>query len=787
MAKPVKKEKDTKELTDAWREYLDVMMSGTATTEEMTEATEKLAQEYIEDALASNALNPDTKNEYIAQLKSLGITNASEYVEDLLQKNMAKDLEEGRGLNISAIRDKFFEEWGNDAIGRDMFNKLTQDQLEEYAKKYGIVDSGVTEAHKQEIMERYGVDEEAIDAVIAKINEKAELEQDLADAQKKQDAYNDWRNGKDGFAALQQDIGAYKTIVDEYNAFSEKAKTFNVREWGLVGGNYGTTMRNSTTGEEIGIGEFRQLEAQAKAFEQWKKQNEAKYNEYVKLKQQYDALWQEGLTNGYIDENGDILDQNFEQLINDAKDGIAQIEQEIDEDVTIDIQLQLDLQNKSELVDDIQNVFDTLVNAQKEYDETGYISVDTLQTLLQLEPKYLDLLVDEEGNLNLTKDALYNVARARIIDMGIQSQKNILEKATALASEGSSEALREQITVMQTMSELIAIVLHGGADFVEVEMAKIRAILAEKVAAGDLTQTEADAFVEGTMNQIKAVQVATQSALDNLNNSLSSSGNTATQEANDAFKDAMDYWENRIGAKESQLEQVQNEIDMLEATGKKAGAGYFAEQLGLLAGDGGKLSLLNQQLGEAQVALAQVPEGSEDWWTIANTINDIHNEIDQTTMAVQDLKDAMADTHWYMFDEAHDRVSTLASDLENIRDILSHEEFFDDEGNFTKEGLGYLATYVNDLGVFEGALAHAKTELDLFRNDDGELSYDPNKQYVDAFGNDLSIDSEQDFYDAVEKAEGVYDDLNNKVIETRYNIKDLSEQQIDAIEESVEV
>ena len=442
----------------------------------------------------------------------------------------------------------------------------------------------------------------------------------------------------------------------------------------------------------------------------------------------------------------------------------------------IGLEVTLELQDKDKLIDDIQSVYDELSNAQKEYSENGYLSVDTMQTLLQLEPKYLDMLVDEEGNINLTKDALYDVARARITDLGLKQQSAILEQALALATTGSKEAILEQISVMETATEV-------GEDWIDTQMAAITAALNAKVDSGELTQTEADAFIQGTLDQIQAVQTVTQSAFDNLENSLSSSGNTATQEANDAFQAAMDYWENRIGAAESRFEQVQHEIDMLEATGKKAGAGYFTEQLDILAGDGGKLSLLNQQLGEAKLALTQVPEGSDEWWEIANTINDIEGEIDDTTLAIQDLKDAMADTHWYMFDEAHDRVSTLASDLENIRNILSNEEFFDNEGNFTKEGLGYLASYIEDLGVFEGALAHAKTELDLFRNADGELSYDPNKQYVDAFGNDLSIDSEQDFYDAVEKAEGVYDDLNSKVIETKYNIKDLYEQQIDAIEE----
>ena len=449
----------------------------------------------------------------------------------------------------------------------------------------------------------------------------------------------------------------------------------------------------------------------------------------------------------------------------------------------IGLEVILELQDKNKLVDDIQSIYDELSNAQKEYSENGYLSVDTMQSLLQLEPKYLDMLVDEEGNINLTKDALYEVARARITDLGIKQQTAIYEQALALATSGSKNALLEYISTMETATEV-------GQDWHEQQLELIGDALAKKVLDKEITQEEANAFIAGIQNQITAVQTVTQSALDNLNNSLSTSGNTATEEANNAFQNAMDYWENRIGAAESRFEQIQHEIDTLESQGKKAGAGYYQEQIKQLqefdsAGNlvGGKLYLLNQQLAEAQSMLSDpnIKEGSDEWWEIANTINDIEAEIDDVTLSIQDLNDAMADTHWYVFDEAHDRISTLASDLENIRDILSNEELFDDEGNFTKEGLGTLATYVQELGVFEGALANAKAEMELFGD-----AYDPNKTYVDLQGNNLSIDSEQDWYEAAQKAEEQYDEWNQKVIETRYNIKDLYEQQIDSVEEYTE-
>lgn len=734
---------DNEKVTDAWREYLDVMMSGTATTEEMTVATEQLAQSIMEAALASeNGLTPDNKFEYIAQLKVLGVDNAEEYVNDFLQKNMAKELEGAIAPSQEAIEDAYWTEVINNPAfktGDKTFAALTEEEREDflatYGDKYNLFE--LSDEERADIIERYDIEEAAIDGIIEKLGEKRKLEQQIVENKKEEELYNEW--------------------YDSYNQLLQDYGNFNSSDWYHQSHMFkDATYINKTTGQEIS----------------WQD-----YDKYVEKYNELQNLIQKGQSEGYLI-GGKIIAPNFQAETDRLNAEINGIVTEIDTELTVDVQLKLELQNKSELVDDIQSTFDTLVNAQKEYDENGYVSVDTMQSLLKLEPKYLDLLVDENGELNLTKDNLYKVAQARLDELSIKQQTAIYSNALALATNGSKEALLQEISVMETATAV-------GEEWHEAQQKLIVDALSKRVLDGDITQKDADDFIAGIKNQIAAVQAVTESAKNNIENTLSTSGNTATAEANDAFQDAMDYWGNRIGAAESRFEQIQNEIDLLESQGKKAGAGYYQAQINQLQefndeGElvGGKLYLLQQQLTEAEAALAQVPEGSDEWWTIANEINGIHNEIDDVTMSIQDLKDAMADTHWYMFDEAHDRASNLASDLENIRNILSNEKLFDDEGNFTEAGLGTLASYVQDLGVFEGALANAKAEMDLFGD-----SYDPNKKYVDLQGNDLSIDSEQDWYDAAEKAEEKYDDWNNKVIETRYNIKDLYEQQIDAVEE----
>ena len=603
------------DVTDAWREYLDVMMSGTATTEKMTAATEALAQSIIEAALEDpNGLTPDTKFEYIAQLKVLGVENAEEYVEDLLQKNMVKDIENGFTLNKSGIKQALMRR-GN---SKEWINGLSDDQLREYAKEYGIIGE-ISDDVKQKIMERYGVEESAVDAIIQKLQEKQRLENQKTIAQNSLDDYREFVKGTKnapGFKGLQQDLGdldsnpTYKTALqikkglDDWDPYSSLFPEGTYDDQGFYHFN-GETYYT--------LGEF---DAAVNAYlEEYNAKRE-------ELRKKYIELAEKGVTQGYVVKNADGtytlkkgIEEEFTAAYTAAENGITALETELDEELTIDIELKLDLQNQDKLVDDIQSIYDELSNAQKEYAENGYISVDTMQSLLKLEPKYLDMLVDENGNLNLTKETLHEVARARIVDLGLKQQNAIVDQALALAQQGSKQALDEWIIVNENADESMK-------DSISTTKQLILTTLKAREAAGELPKGYTDKFMGILENQLNAVQRVTDLALSDLDNTLSSSGNTATEEANNAFKDAMDYWENRIGAEESRFQQIQNEIDSLESKGKKASAGYYNEQI---ASENRKLDLLKEQKKEIEKYTGYIDEngnaiaglykeGSEEWF-----------------------------------------------------------------------------------------------------------------------------------------------------------------------------
>lgn len=71
------------------------------------------------------------------------------------------------------------------------------------------------------------------------------------------------------------------------------------------------------------------------------------------------------------------------------------------------------IKDLSTQIDETQNAIKVLTNAQAEYDEYGSLSIDTLQSLIGLGGEYLDLIIDEEGQIRLNEDAVNGLISAK--------------------------------------------------------------------------------------------------------------------------------------------------------------------------------------------------------------------------------------------------------------------------------------------------------------------------------------------------------------------------------------
>lgn len=160
------------------------------------------------------------------------------------------------------------------------------------------------------------------------------------------------------------------------------------------------------------------------------------YNDYISKNtnltdEQKEKVWE--ATQVFI-ENKKQLDEN-----GDGTSTLTAKQKELNEQLD-DNQSKIDNTNKS--LDNLQTAYKTLTTAVDEYNSDGYLSIDTLQSLLSLSDDYLSALSMENGQLVLNTSALDDKTNALIAQRISLLQTSAMNDLYNL-SIGNTEALSD--------------------------------------------------------------------------------------------------------------------------------------------------------------------------------------------------------------------------------------------------------------------------------------------------------------------------------------------------------
>lgn len=462
-------------------------------------------------------------------------------------------------------------------------------------------------------------------------------------------------------------------------------------------------------------------------------------------------------------------------------------------------------------VGSVVDAMDTLDKARAEEAYSGSMSLETLEALMKSTDNYADLIeVDETGAIKLATNAQEILVAQKI--EAIKQNAALALKEAELAYE---EALHTEQTYSQTgpaqefmrglwnevggamafVSSLWSDLTSGNWDgaWDRAKQARESSITTKeteysaKAAEASAAVAEAAKNVENAEKMNKIAQGLTPENVKERYSSEEASGGAddpeevkenALDELMEEFQREMDYWENRIGANQAKYEQLQNEIDLLEAKGQKADSSYYEEQIKL---ENERRWLLEQQRGAASSYLAMFEEGSEEWWEVANTLNDIEGELDDVTASIVDLQDAIGEIDTYKFEEFNTRLADITNKLGTIRDLIApdgEEDWFDDEGQWTEEGVAVLGSYIQELETYKNGLAETAEELGKYNT----AYSNSTKAYYESLG----IHSEQEYYDKVQELTEQQYDYVQSISDTEQSVVDMYESNIDAIEEYTE-
>lgn len=500
-------------------------------------------------------------------------------------------------------------------------------------------------------------------------------------------------------------------------------------------------------------------------------------------------------------------------------------------------------QELADAIGSTSKAMDALNAAQAEMDYSGRVSIETALKLMESTDDYSKVLTVVDGKLVLNKDAEENLIEARIENMKASALKALEDakaarETTILAKSNAEAALSTYNSAMET--EVSAAVTASAWDKVlaaaagllagikslftdeswteaydrayqevlssrgENRVVEVKSKYASAEEQAKKTQLEkdiedADKAIEEQDKEIKKLQgnydIVSTVNKDNIGDVFKSddlkdpeeAAKKQLDEAMDRFQQEMDYWENRIAANQAKYEQLQNEIDLLEAKGQKAGKEYYDEQLNLieerrklLEGEDGTGGQKGAALAYLQELEAAGQEGSEEWWEVANTLNDIEGELDDVTASIVDLQDAIGEIDTYKFEEFNARLDNLTSKLETIRNLIApdgEEDWFDDEGQWTEDGVAVLGTYLQELETYKQGYQKTIDELVKYKS-----PYVGNEEYYESLG----IHSEQEYYDKTEELISQQYDFAESISDTKQSVVDMYESSIDAVEEYVD-
>lgn len=377
------------------------------------------------------------------------------------------------------------------------------------------------------VVEEYKAD---IEALREELEELAKAQQSVANAQYALDNETELTSYINAYNALRE---AYATESEKQNAvFEKRSQLLNDNIWALQ--QYGFEIEYNTETGRVFVKNLEHINSLTKT-----------------EKGEYESV--EEATNAYRKDVEELIEAT-EQLSDDQQQTVEDI-RGITDRLKEGRQAAIDFYDSiadgaNEVVDGFKNVYTTLIDAAKEYNENGFLSVDSFQSILQLGPKYMAFLYDEHDQLIINKDALQQVIAAKTEEMAIETALAHVAKLNTYAQEKQWRQFWDLAAATDKGTE-------STWDFIfsQAELAKTTAI------ANGMLEEEADAVYKNQIDYLSKLRKMSKMAASNIGASMSAleegyiSQREGLESIIDLTKDLI-KWEN-----EQQVDALEKEKD----------------------------------------------------------------------------------------------------------------------------------------------------------------------------------------------------------------------------------
>lgn len=250
------------------------------------------------------------------------------------------------------------------------------------------------------------------------------------------------------------------------------------------------------------------------------------------------------------------------------------------------------------------------------------------------------------------------------------------------------------------------------------------------------------------------------------------------------LEDIATDFENIVSISKSHSDLLQAEMDFIEESGGRLSESYYEElkkhsqkQLDDMQAERKAL----QKILDDAVAAGDVVIGSDDWYSMLETIYDVDKEIVDCKTSLEEFQNAINDLYWDNFDKLIDEIDNVDSELSNLYDLISDDDKVVDEmGNWTDDGITALGLLAQQMEVAQQKSKEYGEAIEQLKKDYAEGLYSTDEY------NEKLAELTDGQYDAIQS----YEDAKDAIIslnKTRVDaVKDGLQKEIDAYSELIE-
>ena len=168
------------------------------------------------------------------------------------------------------------------------------------------------------------------------------------------------------------------------------------------------------------------------------------------------------------------------------------------------------------------------------------------------------------------------------------------------------------------------------------------------------------------------------------------------------------FYDNQVGLLDNDKQDIQNQIDLIEARGDIVSKGYYKN---LTSEDNAIIAKREAELKDLKSQLSTKDQGTDNWYELQNDIQSVENEINEHKKSVYENTKAIGELNDKMYEAIYAVSSNLNAELDTISSLKRGETSDSDTGTLTDTGLLQLYAAGLSYSATKGTAAEANARL----------------------------------------------------------------------------